>query len=136
MLRPRVVHEAIRMIRKNSTAEIYVYTANVADVSRACDVLAAADGICVTLHHAGDVSDWERFASAAYQAGLAAHRSCRLNVFSGIELPSDMPPSWQVKSGIEWIEKCPLPEDEVFMRWVQVQHSEPRSKADWKTTGT
>ena len=119
MLRPRVVHEAIRMIRKNSTAEIYVYTANVADVSRACDVLAAADGICVTLHHAGDVSDWERFASAAYQAGLALRRSLRLNVFTEIKLPDAMPPGgWKIKGNIKWIKDCPLPSSEVFMRWA------------------
>ena len=121
MLSIGVVHNAIRRIRKTSGAAIYVYTADVRHLRRSRDVLSAADGMCVTLHEDSDVADWVRFATNSSVVDLAAHRSCRLNVFSGIELPRDVPPGWQVKSGIEWIEKFPLPENEVFMRWHGVK---------------
>jgi hypothetical protein len=39
-------------------------------------------------------------------------------VFSDIELDLNAPAlkDWKIKTGIEWIENCPLPPNETFMR--------------------
>jgi len=117
MLHPNLVHRAIRQIRRTSDADVYLYTANVIRNHRTHDVLAAADGICVTLHEQCDVRPWLRFAFTSQE--LTAYRSCRLHVFAGVKLPRVLPADWQIKEGLEWQPDCPLPEGEVFMRWEQ-----------------
>jgi hypothetical protein len=40
----------------------------------------------------------------------------RLNVFIGVDIEGFDTNGWQVKGNIEWIENCPLPVGEVFMK--------------------
>lgn len=110
MMCPPAVHNAVRTIRKDSDAEIYVYTAKV-DNSAAISVLSAVDGMTVTLHTQVDVEPFLNFTRAVANID----RSLRVNIFQGIEV--DVPPDWQIKRGMYWVKNCPLPEDEVFMRY-------------------
>jgi hypothetical protein len=40
----------------------------------------------------------------------------RLNVFKGVDLTGVDVTHWKVRTDIEWVKDCPLPEGEVFMR--------------------
>lgn len=111
MIYPDRLKNAIKAIRMVSSASIYVYTAKV-DTPDAREVLIAADGMTVTLHCQADVEPFLKFAQSV--KGLA--RSLRLNIFKGIEVP-EIPAGWVVKDNIEWIKDCPLPQDEVFMKF-------------------
>jgi hypothetical protein len=111
LLFPNGVHEVIRQIRLDSHAKIHVYTAKVDNIQSAVGILAAADGITVTLHEQTDVGYFLLFAAAA----TGIERSLRVNVFRGVECPG-MPEGWIPKTDIEWIRNCPLPSGEIFMR--------------------
>lgn len=112
MLYTTTLHVAIRHIRKMSDALIYVYTADVSNYKEALTVIAAVDGICVTLHNQADVAPFLLFAE---KSSCLRQRSKRVNVFKGVELPS-VPPNWICKNDMEWIQNCPLPDGEIFRR--------------------
>ena len=44
-------------------------------------------------------------------------KSLRLKVFKGVDVSGIDLSLWDVKDNIEWIKDCPLPEDEVLMRY-------------------
>jgi hypothetical protein len=104
-------------IRKDSECKVYLYTAEVQKAERIIALLIdVLDGITLTLHHQRDVKS---FLSLNKRLILidGFNRSLRLNVFKGVEIPSDTDLSlWQVKKDMVWVENCPLPEDEIFMR--------------------
>jgi hypothetical protein len=83
---------------------IILYTARALGLP---EVSPYMDGITLTLHVQSDV---EPFLALPRLPG-----SLRVNVFAGIDLPR-IPPGWQVKRNIRWIEDCPLPPDETFRR--------------------
>jgi hypothetical protein len=117
MLAPVLVHQTIDEIRRETPASIYLYTAKVDDWLAARGVLNHVDGMTVTLHEQRDLEPWTRFNENIREyRGL---KRLRLNVFSDVRLagvtPEDLD-GWELKTGIEWIENCPLPENEVFMR--------------------
>jgi hypothetical protein len=109
----------IRDIQKaNPTAKLYVYTAEARNPWDFEDLLCHVDGITLTLHDNKDL-----FHFGKVQALLEsdpehwARKSLRLHVFEGVDLDreADLWP-WKVKWDCKWIENCPLPQDEVFMR--------------------
>lgn len=108
------LHCIIRWIRKSCNAEIYVYSAKVNDLEMAVSVMAASDGMCVTLHEQSDVRPFLDFAVACD----AARRSKRVNVFSGVSLEY-VPEGWKCKDKIAWIPNCPLPDGETFARLLR-----------------
>jgi len=112
MVFPRRLHEAIRAIRKSSSAEIYIYTASVRDLSAACGILTAADGMTVTLHEQHDVYAFLGFAMRVH----GYERSLRVNIFPGVSC--DVPKGWTAKSKTKWRKKCHLPEGETLMRYA------------------
>ena len=112
MLHPERVLDVIRYIRKTVLAKIYVYTANVYDPLMALQVLAAADGITVTLHEPCDVSPFQLFA----QATETFDRSKRVVVGPDVFLPS-IPVGWLEKRIEKFVLDCPLPQGEIFRRW-------------------
>jgi hypothetical protein len=117
MLFPYLVEEtALEIRRQNPDCRIYVYTARPTIELVEFLEYAVIDGVTITLHDARDVSPFELFDKALTLDYSGA--SLRLNVFSGIEIyPDVLQNPWVVKRDITWIKDCPLPEDEVFMRY-------------------
>jgi len=111
LLFPDRLHAAIRWVRKSCRAEVYIYTAKVNSLESAVGVLAAVDGITVTLHEQSDVKPFLRFADAV--DGI--QRSKQVNVFRGVSL-SHVPSGWHSKQNVVWIPNCPLPDGETFVR--------------------
>ena len=105
----------IGTIRKQTNTPIYLYTAKADHPTFLNVVLTLVDGITLTLH---DKSDIEPF--LALQEYLKYHKpeskSLRLNIFHPISLAPEQLVGWQVKPDMIWIEDCPLPTDETFMR--------------------
>lgn len=115
MLRPDIIKGVVADIRAKTGAPIYIYTAKADDAAALLDILDVADGITLTLHSRKDVAPFKAFDAAMKERGLD-NKSLRLNVFYGISLRGVDTSAWSVKKGIRWIENCPLPQDEVFMR--------------------
>ena len=114
LLFPQIVREAIQDIRFYSKAKVIVYTAMTKKIGRFQDILGRADGMTVTLHEQKDVADFERMLEKIPPEEFSG-KSMRLNVFKGVGV--EHPEGWQVKDQIEWVKDCPLPDDEVFMRY-------------------
>ncbi len=117
MLEPEFVEEVIAEIRQvNPKAKVYLYTAKVEDITAAVRLLNKLDGMTVTLHTQGDVDPFAEFVKAVNL--YHTYKSLRLNVFKGVDIRhlKDLY-KWCVKSEVEWIKNCPLPSDEVFMRF-------------------
>jgi len=117
MLKPSLVIAAAAEVRQECVAgAIYVYTAKVDDVYWAREVLEHVDGFTVSLHQQEDLAAWQRF-DAALSSRHYYTKSLRLNVFEGIRMPSQLPLWWHVKTAVKWLDPCPLPAGETFMRW-------------------
>jgi hypothetical protein len=114
LLRPSLILEAVRDIRReNEDAPIYVYSAHF-DMAKMATVWPIVDGFTMTIHEQVDVQDFIEMDNAIK---VSHGKSLRLNIFAGIDMDGVDTSKWAVKDGIEWIENCPLPEDETFMRW-------------------
>lgn len=116
MLSPMLVWQVIREIREqNSDARIIMYTAKT-DTIGLLFLLDKLDGLTVTIHEKADWKPFLKFNRAMCLTGLFS-MSLRLNVFREAgyhEFANNE--FWIVKKDIEWIENCPLPENEVFKR--------------------
>lgn len=117
MLHPMLVMETAKEIRRqNPTATIIMYTAKTDQAGLLDAVLNYVDGLTITIH---EEADWEPL--LRFNAGMTTdqrfRKLLRLNVFRDAGyagFPFDR--FWQVKKDIEWIDDCPLPDDEVFKR--------------------
>jgi hypothetical protein len=107
MLNPTLVAMTANRIRCQTMAPIILYTAK---PERLPGVMPFLDGVTVTLHEQADVDPFLNVAHKLHGQGW----SLRVNVFAGVEI-GDVP-GWEMKRDIEWIEDCPMPEGEVFMR--------------------
>ena len=117
MLDPLLVVSTTQKIRQlNPSAKVYMYTAFTDDVTLLATVLMSLDGLTVTLHDQKDVVPFHNFSTFIKNRREFDDKSLRLNVFKGIDVGHINTEQWQVKSDIEWIKDCPLPEDEEFMR--------------------
>lgn len=116
LLEPKRLLDLFEKIRKASpSTKIYLYTAM---PGRGLALfLPLLDGVTVTLHEKMDVKFFLKFLEMRKGLLFKKHISQRLNVFEGIDLEGVDTTDWGVKEGIRWIEDCPLPQDEVFMRW-------------------
>lgn len=112
MLRPEIIIDTIVKIREqNENAKIILYTAMVEGLSR---VIPFLDGLTLTLHDPLDIKPFEIFDQSMIGSSKF---SLRLNVFEEVNYHDiSCKNNWQIKNNIQWIENCPLPEDEVFMR--------------------
>jgi pyruvate-formate lyase-activating enzyme len=120
MIRPHVVAEAIAMIRKKApNADIFMYTAKTIPIHSLLEIMKLLDGITLTLHEQSDVKPFlelHNMLNMLFKMNIT-YGSLRLNVFSEVTLPHiDLSP-WIVRDGMEWVEECPLPTNEVFMRY-------------------
>ena len=115
LLVPVTLMIAISDIRDQTEAPIYLYTAMASDSEYLKTVLRYVEGITLTLHEQKDVADFQILNSTMSKNERA--KSLRLNVFSNVDMTGVNTTGWTVKSGIEWIKDCPLPDDEVFKRY-------------------
>lgn len=120
MLYPWLVRNAIREIRSQTTAPIYLYTALPSD--KLHELLQFLDGITITLHEQGDIMRYMMF-QRFLKYGDVAGKSLRLNVFKGVDLRTVNTRGWKVKSNMEWVKNCPLPDGEILMRWKSEKES-------------
>ena len=114
MLRPNLVRNVTKRIKKEKLMPVYLYTAKVYPIQEILSVLFFVDGLTLTLHDQCDVDPFLRLNSLL----PAAVKSLRLNVFDNVVLPAEKGigfGKWQLKR-MTWQENCPLPEGEVFMR--------------------
>ncbi len=105
----------INVLFPQEDRKIYIYTANPSYPR----VLHYCDGITLSIHTQEDL---DRF--LFWKIWLEKHnnKSLRLNIFKGINLPENIDLSnWKVKDNMEWIENCPIPENEVFMRLQNIE---------------
>ena len=109
------VSRIIHLARTQSKAKIYLYTADTGRPVTLCILLSIIDGLTVTLHHQKDVRTFKRF--LGYLGKDNEDKSLRLNIFKGVKLGDLDVSEWTVKNDIEWVKDCPLPKDEVFMRY-------------------
>jgi MoaA/NifB/PqqE/SkfB family radical SAM enzyme len=117
MLNPALVKAVARICRMQAPeAKVIVYTAKTDPAGPLVDVLKVVDGVTVTLHTKKDIPLFARF-NEHLQAAKLEGKSLRLNVFKGLDVGKLFLSGWTLKTGIEWIKDCPLPENEVFMRW-------------------
>ena len=64
-----------------------------------------------------DVDNFAKVQYALEPKFYNVNRSLRLNVFEGIDISALNLERWKVKDNMVWLENCPLPKDEVFMRY-------------------
>jgi len=119
MLYPTSVALVTRQIRQqNLFAKIYMYTAKVDDTMAALGVLQYLDGITLTLHEQYDVAAFQTLDDLLVPPIWGGkEKSLRLNVFDEVNIDGIDTSNWIVKDHIEWIEDCPVPPNEVLMRW-------------------
>ena len=116
MLKPELIIKVAKQIKAKTAAPIIVYTAKLNRYAASLEVLREVNGFTVTLHEQKDVKHFKRFAAMVKQEGLDWWKSMRLNVFKGVNISGINVGGWVVKDEIEWIDDCPLPQDEIFMR--------------------
>jgi len=117
MLFPRNVSRIANYVKtKTPKTKVYLYTAL---PNRHLPLLIAEvlDGVTITLHEQADVLKFNQ-ANAMLLLYPKSHegKSLRLNVFKGVDLKGLDTSLWTVKHNMEWIEDCPLPDNEEFMQ--------------------
>jgi organic radical activating enzyme len=115
LLVPLRVLNLVQKIRGQTDAKIYMYTAMLDSTFLVLAVLSQLDGITVTLHEQDDVYDFHRLDDSLTKFD-AENKSLRLNVFKGIDYGTPKA-NWVIKDNIDWIKNCPLPENEVLMKY-------------------
>jgi len=117
MLNPNLVkHIASQVRHENPAARIIVYTAKTDNPQALVDVLRLVDGVTITFHKQKDVATFNVFNEMLKQSGISG-KSLRLNVFKGIKLNGVDTTGWKLQPEMVWIKDCPLPKNEVFMRY-------------------
>jgi hypothetical protein len=136
LLKEGLLYSAIGKIPENTP--IILYTAKFDCPYLIRRVTEHISGITVTFHNQLDV--YKFYLSMSTVVGNYGrsplrnyfHRrkfagKLRVNVFKGIDwkplikLIPDFNKFWKVKDTITWIKDCPLPDDEVFMRYEAIQ---------------
>lgn len=102
---------------------VYVYTADITNITQVMSLLNVSDGITVTLHEPKDLEDFYAFNKYLRLVIPAIkQKSLRLNVFSDIKVDTtwhdmdEVMSLWKIKDNITWIKNCPLPENETFKK--------------------
>lgn len=114
MLMPQIIRSIVLKIRTTNQCPIYLYTAKVDKIQSVLSTLFFIDGLTLTLHEQKDIKP---FLLLNRLLPNGCRKSLRLNIFEGINLPPKQNfGKWVVKE-IQWIENCPLPKNEVFMRY-------------------
>ena len=99
--------------------KIYIYTAT-NSLRTLRKIVPFVRGITLTLHEQVDADILFEDGGKKLYDMLRWYRQCtsfRLNIFDGIKC--NIKPEyniWDIKQNIKWIENCPLPKNEIFMR--------------------
>jgi len=110
-----LIYKTIEDIRGvTDDTPIYLYTANLKEPYIAILILGMIEGMTVTLHDQVDVKYFRRFTALLEE--YKDTKSLRLNIFKGVDITSVDTTGWVIKDDIVWLDPCPVPEDEVFMR--------------------
>jgi hypothetical protein len=116
MLQKAKLAHLIAKLRSVTDAKIFVYTAW--NVPVEIDwLINQADGITWTMHEQSDAHNLIALNFLSWKEAWP-NKSLHLNVFKGIDL-GHCPETygWKVKRDMEWIVDCPLPENEVIMKY-------------------
>ena len=123
LLYPIKVHDVVRWLRTEYPGlKIYVYTAKIWPINWPMHLLAAVDGMTITVHNSKSanlrVDELGQFVSLLRKPEnrFLLNRSLRLNLFKGVDLGGINVSMFKVKKDIEWIPNCPLPDGEVLVR--------------------
>ena len=121
MLDPMQITTLVKSLRFiNVWCPIYLYTANVTVPNVAMHVLSMIDGMTLTIHDENDIAPFLYFNhKLTLVSRWAQHKSLRLNIFKEASFhpyASDYFLWKDIRYNMEWIEDCPLPQDEVFLR--------------------
>lgn len=121
LLDPLNLQYIIRTLRSiNRDLKIYLYTAKTRPPANLVVCMEHLDGITVTLHEQKDVNDFENFQTwLNFRPEWLSTKSLRLNYFSeaGVDIQQLETVGWLV-TNLKWLDECPLPENEIFMRWA------------------
>lgn len=118
---PERMYKVIRQIRASSEAKVYIYTSYTLNSVRFINTVQASDGLTFGLHHQTDVIPLIRLTGLVqkFDQGLDT-RSLRLRIFPEINVASKILKLWERVGWdiqpTEWLDHCPLPENEVLMR--------------------
>ncbi len=117
MLNTDLLKSAVRDIRNQTNAPIYMYTAKTAPCYDLVDILLNhIDGVTVTLHEQNDVEPFLMF-DTVLREYRTDNKSLRLNVFTDIHLDLYWVFNrWTVTPNIVFRKNCPLAKNEVFKR--------------------
>lgn len=116
MLVPDTITHVVQRIRAETDAPIHLYTAWREDPWHLASILTRVDGLTLTLHTRKDTESLRLLVEIIQATGIK-NKSLRLNVFHGISTGDIDLSAWHVKKNIRWVKDCPLPADEVFMRY-------------------
>jgi organic radical activating enzyme len=107
--------EVVVKIRQQTDTPIILYTAWLEVPQYLGHFLQLIEGATITLHTVDDVLKFVEF----YQryAHMLDEKSMRLNIFEECHYEPWLRDNWQIKNHMQWIKECPLPENEVFMRY-------------------
>lgn len=103
---------------KSPETKLILYTADVSKRDLIESLLRYLDGLTITLHDQSDVDDFRRlnFWLLRRKRWIQDNnKTLRLNVFKGVNVYMQNDSLWKIKDNIEWIENCPLPENETIM---------------------
>lgn len=126
MLYPDLLQRVIGEIMATTfyNPKIYLYTANTKNIDKLINILLNLSGITITLHDPEDIEDFIKFIEELNKMSRnwLNDKSLRLHIFKEAEVGDklkklDLPGTWDIKEGIEWIDNCPLPKDEEFKRY-------------------
>lgn len=120
MLFPDTLRGFLFALRSLTWASIILYTAHPVVPLHQILKEGLLDGVTVTLHENDDIGkvlSFQRLIEDNYTPPEKISRlgSMRLNIFKGVNT-FETAPYWKVKDNIEWIENCPLPSHEEFVR--------------------
>jgi hypothetical protein len=107
---------------ENPDALIYMYSAKMDDPDALIGIMRYIDGVCLTIHEYKDGChfvdlDWRLRTNSAFKM---RDKSLRLNIFKEAGFELKYMNDWKIKYDMEWITNCPLPKDEVFMKWNRI----------------
>jgi len=122
MLYPTQLMHFLRKINDYAPwVRVYMYTARTKRPAELVGVMAWLDGLTLTLHTRDDADRFMDF-KRCMPAKWLDSKSLRLNVFKEVEMDDVIldiiGKGWEVKNNMEWIKDCPLPEGEVFKKWI------------------
>lgn len=118
---PDKLKELISEIKKNGNQKIIIYTTPEYTIEDFYEVLKLIDGITITIHNEEDLTKYKKQCSDLRYVGNFENKTLRLNVFNPIRdmILNVVELFFEVKY-IDWIENCPLPENETLYQLKQL----------------